>query len=222
MAFDFSTLVTDRTQADIAYVKSLIVKLVNETISDQELEIWNSKALKGAYNHTDINRVNSALDSIVSLFESYGYDTKGYQRFEVLREDSSKSKYLVYEDDVLTQEVTQQYLNNVKLVRSLISVLPDTPNVPDTMQKFVFTDANDIEHILVDLNTLLNSMQKVIPHVGQPLFYAGFGLYIATSVTTEDTDESYVADGTLYLASGSVIGHTLSVSGSVSGTTLTV
>ena len=50
MAFDFSTLVTDRTQADVAAGNA-----------------------KGTYNAADLNRVSAAVKYIAERFASYGY-----------------------------------------------------------------------------------------------------------------------------------------------------
>lgn len=83
MAFDFSTLVTDRTQQDVAYVKQLIDKLVTGTATDAEKAEWNSFTLKGAYNHTDLNRVTAAMEDLKLRLEGYGYAVPGYQRIKV-------------------------------------------------------------------------------------------------------------------------------------------
>lgn len=83
MAFDFSTLVTDRTQQDVAYVKQLIDKLVLGTATDAEKAEWNSFTLKGAYNHTDLNRVTAAMEDLKLRLEGYGYFVPGYRRIQV-------------------------------------------------------------------------------------------------------------------------------------------
>lgn len=83
MAFDFSTLVTDRTQADVAYAKALLNKLVDGTATEEERAEWNSFTLKGTYNHTDLNRVTAALEALKSRLESYGYAIADYQALKV-------------------------------------------------------------------------------------------------------------------------------------------
>lgn len=59
MSFDFSTLITDRTQADVT-----------------------AKNDKGTYNADDLNRVTAAMEYLDDTLRSYGYVT-GYQRLEV-------------------------------------------------------------------------------------------------------------------------------------------
>lgn len=60
MAFDFSTLVTDRTQADVAAGNA-----------------------KGTYNAADLNRVAAALEDLAARFRGYGYAVPGYQRIKI-------------------------------------------------------------------------------------------------------------------------------------------
>lgn len=83
MAFDFSTLVTDRTQQDVAYVRQLVEKLVTGTATEAEKAEWNSFTLKGVYNHTDLNRVTAAMNALKAKLEGYGYAVPGYQRIKV-------------------------------------------------------------------------------------------------------------------------------------------
>lgn len=83
MAFDFSTLVTDRTQQDVAYAKQLAEKLVTGTATEEEKAEWNSFTLKGVYNHTDLNRVTTALEVLKAKLESYGYLVPGYEKVKI-------------------------------------------------------------------------------------------------------------------------------------------
>lgn len=62
MAFDFSTLITDRTLGDVM------------TGTD-----------KGFYNAADLNRVNAALEDLATRFRGYGYAVPGYQRIKIDR-----------------------------------------------------------------------------------------------------------------------------------------
>lgn len=83
MSFDFSTLVTDRTQADVSRVKQIAEKIKNGTASESELAEFNSAAMKGAYNYTDLNRVTAAMEALKAKLEGYGYAVPGYQRIKV-------------------------------------------------------------------------------------------------------------------------------------------
>lgn len=83
MAFDISTLVTDRKQSDVAYVKQLIAKIVEGTATEAELAEWDSFTLKGSYNYTDLNRVNAAMEELKAKLESYGYAVPGYRKVRI-------------------------------------------------------------------------------------------------------------------------------------------
>lgn len=83
MSFDFSTLITDRTYADVSRVQELASKIRSGTASESELAEFNSAAMKGAYNHTDLNRVTAAMEALKAKLEGYGYSVPGYQRIKV-------------------------------------------------------------------------------------------------------------------------------------------
>lgn len=83
MSFDFSTLITDRTQADVSYAKALAARIGAGTASEAEIAEFNGAALRGAYNHTDLNRVTAAMESLKAKLEGYGYNVPGYQRIKI-------------------------------------------------------------------------------------------------------------------------------------------
>ena len=81
MSFDFSTLVTDRSQADVDRIRELIAKGW-AAMTPEEQQAFNAATSKGSYNYTDLNRVTAAMDYINNQLVGYGYQT-GYQRVEV-------------------------------------------------------------------------------------------------------------------------------------------
>ena len=83
MSFDFSSLITDRTQADVSRVEQLAAKIKAGTASESELVEFNSAAMKGAYNYTDLNRVTAAMEALKAKLEGYGYNVPGYQKIEI-------------------------------------------------------------------------------------------------------------------------------------------
>lgn len=79
--FDFSTLITDRTQADV----DALVELLSTPMSDwtsEKLAEFNLAKSKGAYNYTDLNRVTACMDYLNERLMGYGYDA-GYSKVEV-------------------------------------------------------------------------------------------------------------------------------------------
>ena len=81
MAFDFSTLITDRSPEDLQALRDLLATPMADWTAEQ-LAQFNQAASKGAYNYTDLNRVIAAMDDINERLTAAGYVT-GYQRIAV-------------------------------------------------------------------------------------------------------------------------------------------
>lgn len=81
MAFDFSTLITDRSPEDLQALRDLLAVPMSDWTAEQLAE-FNRAASKGAYNYTDLNRVIAAMDDINERLTAAGYVT-GYQRVQV-------------------------------------------------------------------------------------------------------------------------------------------
>lgn len=154
MSFDFSTLVTDRTQADVNRVKQIAEKIKNGTASESELAEFNSAAMKGAYNYTDLNRVGIAMQYVADLLNDFGY----------LVSVSPKTNWM--ETDYPTHSDIALYLSDLSKLREAFAMMQSTPNVPNGMEKLTFAEANNIEKILVDINELLMKS-------AQAWFYSG-------------------------------------------------
>lgn len=86
MSFDFTTLITDRTASDVSRVREIASKIMSGMATDDELAEFNTVAMRGAYNYTDLNRVNAAMDEINRMFTEAGYRTK-YKPFSIERPD---------------------------------------------------------------------------------------------------------------------------------------
>ena len=70
-----TNLVYDRTSEDVAEVRRLLAKLDPETgdgLTAAEQAKWDA-GLKGAYNFTDLNRVESAVKTLAAALTSAGY-----------------------------------------------------------------------------------------------------------------------------------------------------
>lgn len=133
-------LVTDRSQADV-----------------------DSGTEKGFYNASDMNRVTEAMEYLNGMFSGYGYIT-GYSPVEV-----STGRFQWFEHDIPTIPQMEQYLANVSTLRKTISLFQSTPQTPDSMKFFTHTKANDIEKILVDIETTINRMISTFVPCGEAL-----------------------------------------------------
>ena len=142
-------MITNRTQADV-----------------DAIDLNSTEICRGAYNYTDLNRVESKVAELNAWLISTGYMT------EVL---TTKTDWHTGNTmGVINQSA--RYLNNVKKIRQAIAVAPNTPSVPSTMNKLTYTGANNIEKILVDKETQLNGMSNYyvysgVSRFGQPRVY---------------------------------------------------
>lgn len=79
--FDFSTLVTNRSQDDLEVLRALLAVPMEEWTA-AELSRFNQAVSRGAYNYTDLNRVTACMEYLDETLRGYGYQT-GYQRIIV-------------------------------------------------------------------------------------------------------------------------------------------
>lgn len=97
------------------------------------------------YNASDLNRVGAAVQYVAERFAAQGYAV----------EVSPKTDWLA--SDIPTSSELETYRQNIATLRALLAVMPTTPETPDSMAGLTYTDANDIERILLDLDTLLTN-----------------------------------------------------------------
>lgn len=76
MAFDFSTLITDRSQGDLDALRDLLNTPISDWTAEQLAE-FNQAVSRGAYNYTDLNRVTACMDYLNERLTALGYVT-GY------------------------------------------------------------------------------------------------------------------------------------------------
>lgn len=148
-------LVTDRTQADVAYAQALTQKISAGIATDAELAAWNSAALKGSYNATDLNRVGAAMQYVAERINGYGY----------VVHVSPKTDWM--EEDTPTQSDMQRYLADLAVLRSKFAMMQTTPTVPEDMEQLTYTEANNIEKILEDIDVLLTRSAQAWLYSGE-------------------------------------------------------
>ncbi len=140
-------LITDRTAADVERYLTLRNKGFANLTSDERTE-WLSP-MKGAYNFTDLNRVESAVDYVAGRLRERGY------RVEI---GAVKTWTM---DNLPTLADMNRYLNNIAVIRSAFATLSTTPKAPTSIKGFTYREANDIEQILIDVDQLLENMMNV-------------------------------------------------------------
>lgn len=86
--FDFSTLITDRSPADLELLRDMLSTPMSDWTAEQLAE-FNLARSKGAYNYTDLNRVTACMDYLNERLTGYGYST-GYQKIEIPHKAQSR------------------------------------------------------------------------------------------------------------------------------------
>lgn len=137
-------LITDRTQADVDYAARLNAAGW-DGMTEDERTVW-TLGLKGTYNASDLNRVGNAVNYVAGRLESAGYSAPVDPKIDWL------------ESDIPNESSMERYLEDVETIRSTLTVLPGTPDVPEDMVGLTYEEANDIERILLAVDALITNM----------------------------------------------------------------
>lgn len=145
---DQYSLITDRTQADVARWLTLRNKGY-ANMTDEEMAEWDSGQMKGAYNPPyDMNRVGAALNYLRDRLAEAGY--------------LSASAFFAREDwtaaDIPTGADLTNYLKYVSTVREALAQFSTTPPAPEYTGGLDYREANNIEQILADVDQLITNM----------------------------------------------------------------
>ena len=143
-------LVTDRTRDDVNRVAAL-VKKGWEKMTAAERSEWE-RGMKGAYNYTDLNRVQSAVRFLRDRLAGAGYPV-------TISDHKTWMK-----GDTPTRTDMENYLADVRAIRNVFALPATTPQVPNTMARLNHLGANHIEQILADVDRL---SVNIVPHVVQ-------------------------------------------------------
>lgn len=123
-------LITDRTQYHVSLL-NILRKKPWSAMTASERTAWYGEAAKGAYNYTDLNRVETA---VAELAVELGLDLV------------TKTDWTLW--DVPTRSDMERYLGNVVAIRD---ACPDDiafPPLPVSMSGLGYEGANNIEKVL--------------------------------------------------------------------------
>lgn len=124
-------LITDRSQYHVELLKRLCRKPWAD-MTTSERKAWYDEAAKGAYNHTDLNRVETAVSELAT---------------ELGLTLTTKTDWSIW--DYPTQSQMDRYLSNVIAVRNAVSTSEPFPPLPISMNGLTYEAANNIEETLV-------------------------------------------------------------------------
>lgn len=106
-------------------------------------EVMATQATKGAYNYSDLNRVERAVAKISA--------TAGLFL-------NTKTDWRMW--DIPTESDMERYLYNINQIRSICFDVDTLPTLPSTMSGLTYTVANDIEKILLSGYATVNGWYR--------------------------------------------------------------
>lgn len=163
-------LITDRTQADRDRAEELSLKEYGDMTEAEKAE-WDAP-LKGAYNYTDLNRVESAVEVLAKILRGLpvelqryaaAYDVAWDAFFDVPYDPAAYAPQVKTDwtpADIQSPEDMERYLQNVILLRGALEYAAD--NLPQRMEDLTWQGANAIESALVGLDGAIKALRKEI------------------------------------------------------------
>lgn len=144
-------LITDRTPSDVSYAKNLQGKLWSKLSTEQKAEYL--LGLKGAYSHTDFNRVENAVAYVSELLRAYSYPNVVKVKTDWTAKDiQNVSEIQRYIDNIA--ELKNKYYSNVE------------GEMPTVSTWLTIDGANYLEKILVNIEFLVLNMQQHFVYSG--------------------------------------------------------
>lgn len=131
-----NSLIFDRTNADVIYAKE---------------HQSNNNFLKGAYNYTDLNRIEEWCEQIATELTNAGYSLS----------ITTKTDWDM--DDFPTQAELERIRSNIAVLKSKFFA---TTNVPSNLNNMTYTKANDLEKVLNEIWNNLYGTENYYVHSG--------------------------------------------------------
>ena len=150
-----NNLIFDRTQSDVSRVNALRERIKDRSATLSEMEEWLS-SLKGAYNHTDLNRVGEAINYLADVLNGYGYY------------NSIKAKADWNIADKPNPEQMAKYLDDLRLLKETFYTFESSPQIPSDMVSLTYEEANNIEKLIYDIDFIIMNMERDFIYSGVP------------------------------------------------------
>lgn len=179
-------MITDRTMSDVELVKSLVKKGLKR-MTDDEIRSFLS-GMKGAYNYTDFNRVESVVKYLSDRLVKVPVEIDNLRKelyiasdsaFSVPYDPSEYENINVKTDwdvsNMLTETDRVRYIGNIEHIALSLSNLPEY--FPMSLDGLTYSGANAIEQSLINLDMLLTELKKsketLLINTSKAMFYSG-------------------------------------------------
>ena len=137
-------MIFDRVQNDVDAAVALRREKVQTFQELTESEIATLE--KGTLTINTLNRIESKISELNSLLE-----TLGYVPLDIVIKNWEYT-------DIFSGDEFNRISANVGMLRAAIPVMKDTPDTP--LAEYYYSNINDLEKILYDIDFLLNNSQK--------------------------------------------------------------
>ena len=161
-------LIFDRSSADIFEAEDLMRRPWWEFSEEEKLKFL--QGLRGCYDYTDLNRVETAVSEVSSrmlelpakLDEAAAAAGVSWDRFSLPydpQEAFLTTKNFWEATELLENAERERYLSNIKYIRD--SLTPELP-MPSDFDTFDWQAANNLEKILFEADAALTAFEKKI------------------------------------------------------------
>jgi hypothetical protein len=146
-------LITDRTSTDASEINSIKINIYSRgwtaiSTSDQTTFISG----KGQYTPDDLNRVGSAVNTLSALLNGYGYSVTVTGKTDWTR------------NDIPNMSSIGTYLSDISAIKT---VFYGTADLPTVTSSFTYSDANNIETLLLEVEENINNMISAFFYCGE-------------------------------------------------------
>lgn len=147
-------MITDRTAEDVARWRELRTKRWDD-MTPAEKNDWLGVASRGAYNYTDMNRVERAVEILLGRLAEWNI----YLPL-VTKTDWKQS-------DGVTDIELNRYLGNIKRLIFASGLGYSAPPLPSRMDYLTYEGANNIEKALIEIDHWLSLRKNQLVYLGE-------------------------------------------------------
>lgn len=145
--------------------------------------------LRGAYNFVDLNRVGEWVKWLHDRFHELPLLVDAYRVNHLIAPDPIyllpyDEKTVIVDpkldwvmEETPSQAEVERYLSDLRLLRSVIALPADTPAVPADLSRMIIGEANDIEKLLLIIDTAITALHaykdSLVDRAVLSLIYSG-------------------------------------------------
>lgn len=108
--------------------------------------------IKGTFNYTDLNRIETKQEELKNLFNDMGYW------------NTPITNKLWGENDIFNVDEFQRIIDNTNVLRNAFFVYKATPNTPPV--SYHYNDINALEKIHYNLDVMINDVKSLYKECG--------------------------------------------------------